>query len=505
VEYIVNDANVELLFAGEQFQYNNAFKVQQSGSSVLKRIIVFDNKVKFHPEDKTSIYFDDFIASGENSNTEVIVRVRMKSRQEDDIACIIYTSGTTGEPKGVVIPHSCFLQVFRIHDMRLAMTSNKDVSMNFLPLAHIFERAWTCYALHKGMTIAINQDAKEIQKSIQQIKPSIMCSVPRFWEKVYAGVQEKISDSKGVMKWLYTHAIKTGKRYNLDYKNNGIRAPFGLRIKFFLYNNTVFRVLKMVVGIQNGNIFPCAGAPLSNSINEFLQSVNIPIIIGYGLTETCATVSFYPEKGFRIGSIGTIMPEVDVRIDPANNEILVKGKTVMREYYKKPEETAKVFTGDGYFRTGDAGRLEGNVLFLTERIKDLFKTANGKYIAPQAIETKVSEDKFIDMIAVIADERKFVSALIVPDYKALEDYAEAHNIQYDKLEELLSNVDILRMLDGRIELLQANFAPYEKIKRYWLLPEPFTMEGGELTNTLKVKRKFVAEKYKDIIDKMYKE
>ncbi len=177
----------------------------------------------------------------------------------------------------------------------------------------------------------------------------------------------------------------------------------------------------------------------------------------------------------------------------------------MREYYKKPEETAKVFTEDGYFRTGDAGRLEGNVLFLTERIKDLFKTANGKYIAPQAIETKVSEDKFIDMIAVIADERKFVSALIVPDYKALEEYAEAHNIQYDKLEELLSNVDILRMLDGRIELLQANFAPYEKIKRYWLLPEPFTMEGGELTNTLKVKRKFVAEKYKDIIDKMYKE
>ncbi|WP_029904592.1 long-chain fatty acid--CoA ligase [Prevotella sp. 10(H)] len=505
VEYIINDANVELLFAGEQFQYNNAFKVQQKASSPLKRIIVFDNKVKFHPEDKTSIYFDDFIASGENSNTEVIVRVRMKSRQENDIACIIYTSGTTGEPKGVVLPHSCFLQVFRIHDIRLTMTSNKDVSMNFLPLAHIFERAWTCYAIHKGMTIAINQDAKEIQKSIQQVRPTIMCSVPRFWEKVYAGVNEKISDSKGFMKWLYTNAIKTGKRYNLDYKNNNIRAPFGTRVKFFLYNNTVFRILKMVVGIQNGNVFPCAGAPLSDSINEFLQSVNIPIIVGYGLTETSATVSFYPERDFVIGSIGTVMPEVDVKIDPENNEILVKGKTVMREYYNKPEETAKVFTEDGYFRTGDSGRLEGNTLFMTERIKDLFKTANGKYIAPQAIETKVSEDKFIDMIAVIADERKFVSALIVPDYKALEEYAETHNIHYTKTEDLLSNVDILRMLDGRIELLQANFAPYEKIKRYWLLPEPFTMDGGELTNTLKIRRKFVAEKYKDIIDKMYKE
>lgn len=504
VEYIVNDANVKLLFAGEQFQYNNAFKVQQN-SSVLKRIIVFDRNVKFHPEDKTSLYFEDFMASGENSNTEVTVRVRMKSRQDDDIACIIYTSGTTGEPKGVVIPHSCFLQVFKIHDMRLTMTSNKDVSMNFLPLAHIFERAWTCYALHKGMTIAINQDAKEIQKSIKQVKPTIMCSVPRFWEKVYAGVNEKITESTGIMKWMYTHSIRTGKKYNLDYKNKGIRAPFGVRVKSFLYNNTVFRILKMVIGIEKGNIFPCAGAPLSDSIIEFLQSVNIPIIIGYGLTETTATVSFYPEKKYVIGSIGTLMPEVDVRIDPENNEILVKGKTVMREYYNKPEETVKVFTEDGYFRTGDAGRLEDGVLYLTERIKDLFKTANGKYIAPQAIETKVGEDKFIDMIAVIADERKFVSALIVPDYKALEEYANAQGIKYNVVEDLFSNVDILRMLDGRIELLQATFAPYEKIKKYRLLPEPFTMEGGELTNTLKIKRKFVAEKYKDIIDKMYQE
>lgn len=504
VEYIVNDASVKLLFAGEQFQYNNAFKVQQK-SAVLKKIIIFDNNVKLHPDDKTSVYFDDFIASGENSNTEVIVRVRMKSRKEDDIACIIYTSGTTGEPKGVVLPHSCFLQIFRIHDMRLTMTSNKDLSMNFLPLAHIFERAWTCYAIHKGMTIAINQDAKEIQKSIKQVKPTIMCSVPRFWEKVYAGVHEKISSSKGFMKWLYTDAIKTGRKYNLDYKNQNKPAPLGTKIKFGLYNNTVFRVLKMVVGIEKGNIFPCAGAPLSDSINEFLQSVNIPIIIGYGLTETSATVSFYTEREFVIGSVGTLMPEVYVRIDESNNEILVKGKTVMREYYNKPEETAKVFTEDGYFRTGDAGRLEGEILYLTERIKDLFKTANGKYIAPQAIETRVSEDKFIDMIAIIADERKFVSALIVPDYKALTSYADEHNIKYEKVEDLFSNVDILRMLDGRIELLQANFAPYEKIKKYRLLAEPFSMENGELTNTLKIKRKAVAEKYKDIIDKMYKE
>lgn len=503
VEYIVNDANIGLLFAGEQFQYNNAFKVQQK-STILKRIIVFDKKIKFHPDDKTSLYYDEFVASGENSTAEVLVHVRTKSRKESDIACIIYTSGTTGEPKGVVLPHSCFLEIFRIHDIRLGkVVSSKDLSMSFLPLAHIFEKAWTYFCIHVGMTIAINTDAKEIQKSIKQVHPTIMCSVPRFWEKVYAGVHEKIENSKGIMKWLYTDSMKVGRKYNLEYKNEEKKVSLGIRIKFHLYNNTIFKILKMVIGIQRGNIFPCAGAPLSPSINEFLVSVNIPITVGYGLTETSATVCFYPEKHYQIGSVGTLMPNIQVRIDESNNEILVKGETVMKEYLNKPEETAKVFTEDGFFRTGDAGRLEGDVLFLTDRIKDLYKTANGKYIAPQAIETKVSEDKFIDMITVIGDERKFVSALIIPNYIAIKEYADSHNVSYNNEEELLTNIDILRMLDGRIELLQAGFASYERIKRYTLLPEPFTMEKGELTNTLKVKRKFIAEKYKDIIDQMY--
>ena len=502
VEYIINDANIEYLFVGEQFQYNNAFKVQQD-SNILKQLIIFDNDVKLHPEDKTSVYYSDFIATGENSNAEVLVNVRTKLRQETDVACIIYTSGTTGEPKGVVLPHSCFLEVFRIHDIRLPKMSDKDVSMNFLPMAHVFEKAWCYLVIHKGMTIAINQDAKEIQKSIRQVHPTMMCSVPRLWEKIYAAVHEKIDNSKGFMKWLYTRAISTGRKHNLDYKNKGLKAPLGLRISFWFYNNTVFRILKMVIGIERGHMFPCAGSPLSDNINEFLQSVNIPMIVGYGLTETTATVSCYIEKGFILNSVGSVMPNLEVKIDPENNEILVKGRTVMREYYNKPEETAKAFTEDGFFRTGDAGRLEGDIIILTDRIKDLYKTANGKYIAPQAIEIVVTEDKFIDTIAVIADERKFVSALIVPDYKVLEEYANENGIKYSDTEDLLKNTDILRMMDGRIELKQAKFAPYEKIKRYTLLPEPFSMETGELTNTLKVKRKVVAEKYKDIIDKMY--
>ena len=505
VEYIVHDAQIRTLFVGEQFQYNNAYKVQQH-SAVLKRLIIFDPKVKKHPEDTTSIYFDDFIASGENSDSMVKVSVRLKSIRETDTACIIYTSGTTGEPKGVVLLHSSFLEVFRIHDERLPKLSSKDLSMNFLPLAHIFEKAWTYYTLHKGMTIAINTDAKEIQKSIKQVRPTLMCSVPRFWEKVYQGVNEKIDSSKGIMRWLYTDSIKTGKIYNLDYKNEGKKAPLGTRLKFTFYNNTIFRILKMVIGIEKGVLFPCAGSPLSDQINIFLQSVNIPIIIGYGLTETTATVTCYPDRNFIIHSVGTVMPGLEVKIDPANNEILVKGRTVMKEYYKKPEETAKVFTEDGFFRTGDAGELlADNTIVLTERIKDLFKTSNGKYIAPQAIETLIANDKFIDMISIIGDDVKFVSALVVPDYDAVEKWAKEHDIVYSTREELLKDKIVISMISTRIEMQQAALAPYEKVKRFTLLPEPFTMESGELTNTLKIKRKVVAERYKDIINKMYED
>lgn len=502
VEYIVNDAAIKVMFVGEQFQYNNAFIVQQK-SQILKKIIIFDRNVVLKPEDKTSIYFDDFIRSGENSHAEVAVSIRMKEVNGEDTACIIYTSGTTGEPKGVVLKHESFMEIFKIHQERLITTSDKDLSMNFLPLAHIFERAWTSFALYMGMTIAINQDAKEIQKSIKQVRPTIMCSVPRFWEKVYEGVSEKINSSKGLMKWVYTDSIKTGRKYNLEYKNKGRRAPLCTRLKFWFYNNTVFRILKTVIGIENGNIFPCAGAPISDHINEFLHSVNIPLVVGYGLTETSATVSFCPLDTFKIGSVGTVMPGIEVKIDSSNDEILVKGKTVMKEYYNKPEETAKVFTEDGFFRTGDAGTYIGGVLTLTDRIKDLYKTANGKYIAPQAIETRLGVDKYIDMICAIGDERKFVSALIVPNYAALEEWAKTEKIEYNNIAELLSTCQLNAMLAARIESLQADLTSYEKVKRFTLLPDPFTMDGGELTNTLKMKRKAIAEKYKTLIDQMY--
>ena len=503
IEYIINDAKIHTLFVGEQLQYNNAFKVQKD-SKYLERLVVFDPAVKMNPEDKTSIYFDDFLRLGDNAHAESTVKIRMTEAVPEDLATIIYTSGTTGESKGVMLPHSCYLEAMRIHDVRLPLVTDKDLSMSFLPMTHIFEKAWCYYCLHKGVTIAINQDPKMIQKTLPEVHPTLMCNVPRFWEKVYAGVHEKINSASPAMKKIFLDAIETGRKYNLEYKNKGIPAPCGLKLKFQFYNKTVFTLLKRVLGIERGRFFPVAGAPLSDTVNEFLQSVNIPIAYGYGLSETTATVCFYPEIGFQFGSIGEVMPGVQVKIDPGNNEILVKGKTVMSGYYNKPEETRKAFTEDGFFRTGDAGRLEGNTLFFTERIKDLYKTSNGKYIAPQAIEMVMSGDNYIEQIAVIGDQRKFVSALIVPAYPLLEKYAGEKGISFESREELVKNKDIIRFIEARVEEHQKNLASYEKIKRFTLLPEPFMM-GCELTDTLKLRRPVVLQKYATEIEAMYEE
>lgn len=503
IEYIIDDAKIRTLFVGEQLQYNNAFKVQKD-SKYLERLVVFDPAVKMNPEDKTSIYFDDFLRLGDNAHAESTVKIRMTEAVPEDLATIIYTSGTTGESKGVMLPHSCYLEAMRIHDVRLPLVTDKDLSMSFLPMTHIFEKAWCYYCLHKGVTIAINQDPKMIQKTLPEVHPTLMCNVPRFWEKVYAGVHEKINSASPAMKKIFLDAIETGRRYNLEYKNKGIPAPCSLKLKFQFYNKTVFTLLKKVLGIERGRFFPVAGAPLSDTINEFLQSVNIPIAYGYGLSETTATVCFYPEIGFQFGSIGEVMPGVQVKIDPGNNEILVKGKTVMSGYYNKPEETKKAFTEDGFFRTGDAGRLEGNTLFFTERIKDLYKTSNGKYIAPQAIEMVMSGDNYIEQIAVIGDQRKFVSALIVPAYPLLEKYAGEKGISFESREELVKNKDIIRFIEARVEEHQKNLASYEKIKRFTLLPEPFMM-GCELTDTLKLRRPVVLQKYATEIEAMYEE
>ena len=504
VKYIVEDARINLVFVGEQFQYNNAYKVKQE-SSIIKKLIVFDRNVVLNQDDKTSIYFDDFIAIGENSESLAIVQARMRQLKNSDLATIIYTSGTTGEPKGVMLNHSNFIKVFEIHDIRLTSLRDKEISMCFLPLTHIFEKAWTYYCLSRGFIVAINKNPALIRDKIKEIRPTLMSNVPRFWEKVYNGVKDTIDTSHGLIKWLFNDAVKTGRRHNLEFVNEGKRAQLSNQIKFNIYKHTIYYLIKRIIGIDRGNFFPVAGAPLSDNINEFLQSIDVHIIYGYGLTETTATVSCFTSTGYKIGTVGKIMPDVEVRIGE-NDEILVKGETVMAGYYNKPEATKEVFTEDGYFRTGDAGKItEDSEIILTDRIKDLYKTSNGKYISPQIIETRVGEDKFIDQVAVIGDSRKFVSALIVPDYKSIEEYAAEQGIAYADKMDLLNNKQMHDYIFGRIELLQSQFTNYEKIKRFTLLPEPFSVEKGELTNTLKLRRKVILERYANEIDNMYKD
>ncbi len=505
IAFIVEDAHIHTLFVGEQLQYNNAFIVQKQLPNILKRLVIFDNNVRLNPEDKTSVYFDDFIRIGNNAHAESTVKVRSSQALPADTATIIYTSGTTGRSKGVVLTHANYLEAIRAHNIRIPQVTDKDLSMCFLPLTHIFEKGWTVVCLSKGCQVAINQNPKEIQKMLPEVSPTVMCCVPRFWEKVYIGIQEKINSFSPTMQKIFKNAIAVGHEYIINYKRLGKPAPFWLRAKFEFYDKTAFNLLKSVLGIKRGKFFPVAGAPLSDKVLEFLLSLNIPLRYGYGLSETTATVCFFPEENYTIGSMGIIQPDLQVKIDPSNNEILVKGKTVMAGYYKNPEENARAFTEDGYFRTGDAGRLEGNTLYFSERIKDLYKTSNGKYIAPQAIELSITSDPYIEQIAVIGDQRKFVSALVVPNYHLLENYAKSNNIPFKDRSELANNGYIHKFIESHIESHQKELASFEKIKRFTLLTEPFSMESGELTDTLKLRRRVVAEHYAAQIDAMYAE
>ncbi len=502
-QYIINDAQIRYIFVGEQFQYDAAFSVFGFCQS-LQQLIIFDRAVVRDPRDMTSIYFDEFLETGKGLPNNDIVEERTSRASDDDLANILYTSGTTGEPKGVMLHHSNYMEAFRIHDIRLVDMTDQDVSMNFLPLTHVFEKAWTYLCIHKGVQICINLRPVDIQTTIKEIRPTLMCSVPRFWEKVYAGVQEKIAQETGLKKAMMLDAIKVGKIHNIDYLRKGKTPPLMNQLKYKFYEKTVYALLKKTIGIENGNFFPTAGAAVPDEICEFVHSVGINMLVGYGLTESTATVSCFLNKGYEIGSVGTIMPDMEVKIGE-ENEILLRGKTITKGYYKKAEATAAAIDKDGWFHTGDAGYMKDGQLYLTERIKDLFKTSNGKYISPQALETKLAIDRYIDQIAIIADQRKFVSALIVPVYGFVKDYAKEKGIEYKDMEELLQHPKVIGLFRARIDTLQQQFAHYEQVKRFTLLPEPFSMERGELTNTLKLKRPVVAKNYKELIDKMYEE
>lgn len=504
VDYIVTDSQAHILCVGSQEHYDIAREVARDNST-LQQIITYSPDIKLQPDDASTITWENLLKLG-NAASEACrseLKLRENSANPDDIACLIYTSGTTGVPKGVILTHSNFDAAIAIHERRLEYNPDTDISLCFLPLSHIFERAWTYFAITQGIRVYINQDPKQIQVAIKEVQPTIMCSVPRFWEKVYTAVQENFAQMGAVQKAVVRRALNVGRIRNLKYARIGRKAPALIEAQYRFFDAKVLSKVRKAIGVDRGHFFPTAGAPLSKNITEFLHSLGINIIIGYGLSETTATVTCFPKEGFEIGTVGTPLPEVQFKIGP-NDEILVKGDTVMRGYYNKPKETAEAFTPDGWFRTGDAGLVsENGSLILTERIKDLFKTSNGKYIAPQALESRLGEDRYIEQVAVIGDQRKYVTAIIIPAYEALKEYASKHKIQYRSIEELVKNSDIIKMIEARIDELQKNFASFEQIKRFTLLPKAFSMETGELTNTLKIRRSIINKLYSREIEAMY--
>ena len=503
VHYILEDAGIRYLFVGEQQQYDVAFRVMAL-SSTLKQIVVFDREVKLDARDESTIYFDDFLAKGKNRQHQAEVDKRTAESDTEDLMNILYTSGTTGESKGVMLSHAGYEAVMDAHCERFPGLGVNDVVINFLPFTHVFERAWSCWCLCVGAELNINLRPQDIQMTIKEVRPTAMCSVPRFWEKVYTGVNEVIANATGVKKTLMQDAVKVGREHNVNYVCKGKTPPMWLHMKYKFYEKTIYSLLKKTLGLDRGAFFPTAGAAIPPAVQEFVLSVGINMVAGYGLTESIATVSCENNFDHAIGSVGKLMPHMQVKFGE-NDEILLKGPAITKGYYKKEAATKAAYTEDGWFRTGDAGYVKDGFLFLTERIKDLFKTSNGKYIAPQAIETKMVVDRYIDQISIIADERKFVAALIVPDYKLVEKFAADKGIQYASMAELLKHDAVMELFKERIDTLQQQFAHYEQIKKFTLLPEPFSMAKGELTNTLKIKRSVLNKNYAAEIEAMYSE
>ena len=497
--YVMNHAEIKFLFVGDEKQYIKALEVADQCPS-LQKIILFDDHIPLR-EQKYSIHWTDFLALGNNNALDEELQQRIDSRDLSDLFTVIYTSGTTGEPKGVMLTYENLAYQMLGHSQRLEVDET-DSSLSFLPLTHVYERAWTSFCLYKAIVVYYLEDTNLVREALAEVRPTLMCAVPRFYEKIFATVHDKADAASFGKRMLFKLAVKTGRRV-LTLKEQNRKPSFLLKKAYNFFDKLVYSKLKAVLG---GRIkfMPCGGANLEPSIGRFFQSIGINVKLGYGMTETTATVSCWGDNRFNLQSVGTLMPNVQVRIGE-DNEILVKGGMVMKGYYKNPEETAKAFTPDGFLRTGDAGKIdENNNLFITERIKELMKTSNGKYIAPQLIEGKVGKYNLIEQIAVIADGKKFVSALIVPNYEMLTQAFKDLNIKYKNTADLIKHSQVIEYIGKQLQKFQSDLPDYEQIKKFTLLPTAFSIERNEITPTLKLRRKVIYANYSREIEAMYR-
>ena len=481
IQYMINDAQVRFIFVGEQEQYDKAHRIFAL-CNTLERIIVFDRSVRISTHDPAALYFDDFLKHGEGLPRQSEVEQLYKEASMDDLCNILYTSGTTGDSKGVMLTYGQYDAALAANDAVVKVGEN-DRIIQFLPVTHIFERGFSYLGFSEGAHIIINTDPHEIQQSMRETHPTCMSSVPRFWEKVYQAVKEKIERSSSFQQKMFRHALEVGRRYNVECKMRCKCPSPWLAMEYKLLDKMILSLVRKQIGLENSNLFPTAGARVSPEVERFVHSVGINMVVGYGLTESLATVSCDRDnKPCTIGSVGRPIGGIEVKIGD-DDEVLLKGPTITKGYYHRDAANKDAFTEDGFFRTGDAGYIKDGELFLTDRIKDLFKTSNGKYIAPQLVESLILVDKYIDQVAVIANERKFVSALIVPEFRLVEDWAKEHGIEFCSREDLCANPKVNKMILDRVKTLQQQLAHYEQVKRITLNGVGRTHQYAEDTPT----------------------
>ncbi len=499
-EYIVKDAKIKVLFVGSQEQYDNVAPFLKSKN--IEKVIVFDSTTKIDKSPKV-LYFSDFLEIGKKSKKDKELQKRLGKTKTDDICTLIYTSGTTGDPKGAILTHSNFYSQFNALDQRFPMDEN-NIQLCFLPLSHAYQRCSDYWVLTHGAMIYYCEDPKKIVDYFGEVRPTYMVGVPRLYEKMYATIYEKLQEASSAKQKLFNWSIETGKKYRYKKSEKKFVSPW-LSLQHAIAYKLVLSKIRAILGGRL-NFFSAGGAPLAKTIEEFFFAANIFIAQGYGLTETAPMITCNAPGKFKFGTVGTIVPDVEVKFDE-DGEILTKGGNLMKGYYNKPKETKAAITSDGWFRTGDIGFLDDEgFLHITDRKKDIIVTAGGKNIAPQNIESTVGKDYYIEQIAVIGDKRKFISALVVPAFAALEEYAKSKKIPFSTHEDLVNNPRIIEMYRKRIDdLSEGHLAHYETIKKFKLLPREFSQDTGEITPTMKIKRKVINERYKDVIDSMYKE
>ena len=493
--YIVNETDCNFILTGSEEQTKHAIELR---NEIQRPVHIFTS----HKNEETIKYIYELTGW----NKQFSDGFEFEAPGEEKVATIIYTSGTTGIPKGVMLTHSNFAAVVTAHKQRFNLQNMHGTrSMAFLPLSHVYERAWTIFVLSQGGEVVALDNPKDILTALKETKPTALCSVPRLYEKIYQSVNTTINQSSGIKKKLINKALLVGKQY-AEKKRNRDTMPLSLKLQHAFYEKIVFKKIKSEFGGRL-NFLPVGGAMIKKEISEFMHAIGMPVIVGYGLTETSATVTCYPRENYEHGSVGSVLPGIEIKIG-ADDEILVKSDGVMKGYYNQPEETQKIFTEDGFLKTGDCGRIDENGnLFITDRIKDLMKTSNGKYIAPQPIEVSLLSSPEIAQAMIIADERPYVTSLIVPDFEILAlahpDFRTFQILSDQEKSNLLNSGAVKEKFQKIIDDIQKKQSPFEKIKHFRLLPKEFTIESGELTPTLKIKRSVVLARLKPVIDSMY--